>query len=187
MTKKPVPPRPVPRRRPSVEYSWSRGGPDPGVEATVLGNWVRTYQAETGDVPSRADLLKAATPVDDPKHAMFNWDNRTAGHSWRLQQASMFLCRLVVNMITPAGREHSVRAFVSVTPAGKHRGFMAFDQAMADPILRAQVVQDAWEDLQTYARKFAMLMEYPSVHNSYAMFAQSVRALAPDKPERDAA
>lgn len=178
-------PRTPPQRR--VKYAWALGGEPPSVRADVVGRWLIEFERETGELPKRRDLLAAAKPADSALHDLFEWDNRRAAEGFRLHQASMYLCRLRIEVVTPAGRTHTVRAFVSVTPAGRDRGFMAYDQAMADPILREQFVSSALDDLTNFAGKFGTLLEYPTVRASYGMLETAVAALIRRREEKDAA
>ena len=53
-------------------------------------NYMKELMAKLGGLHAE-QLLKAAEPQDSPIHDLFTWNNRRAGHLYRLQEAARIL------------------------------------------------------------------------------------------------
>lgn len=92
-----------------------------------------------GSVTTSA-YLKAATPKSSPIHDDFEWDDKKAGHAYRLNQAMHYIKRIKV--ITPGGEEQSV---VNVRPVYGSKGegeYLPIGQVVENPVLYARALDE---------------------------------------------
>ncbi len=101
-----------------------------------------------GDV-NPTEIVELATPPGSPIHKYFEWDNKIAGHKYRLQQARYLV--LAIQIVDPV-TETSVRAFESVVIDGKRAYVSARKIAQSEDLI-TQVVERALEELRYWSEK----------------------------------
>lgn len=70
-----------------------------GDEVSTIKGGVKKVLQELYDKHGHTEaaaLVEAATPKDSPAHAGFEWDNKKAGHEYRLIQARQWIRRVTV-------------------------------------------------------------------------------------------
>lgn len=141
-------------------YQWKNGASikvDPDIAGKVLER-LRT----TNNGRLTADhVIAEAQPRSSPLHDAFEWDDRKAGRRWRLEQASHMIRSIEVIRATPE-QTKPIRAFVSVL-RDEDRSYTSVQHALADADLRAQVVEQAWRDLEAWRQRHAELIEFAAV------------------------
>lgn len=86
----------VRKAKQEVRYALRSGVRTNGVDAETLSAALDHIQAANGTVTPEL-MLEYATPPDSPIHKALTWDNKRAGHQWRLQECRM-LIRAVVTV-----------------------------------------------------------------------------------------
>ncbi|MGH6691992.1 MAG: hypothetical protein ACREF4_15085, partial [Gammaproteobacteria bacterium] len=106
-------------------------------------------------------VVDLALKADHPLHTSFDWDDRTAGDQWRLEQARA-LIRSVRVVYREADQKHgpaTVRAYHSLHDEDGH-AYRSVEDIAADPFLTKLVLanmQRAWQDLK---RQYGHLAEF---------------------------
>jgi hypothetical protein len=106
-------------------------------------------------------VVDVARPAEHPLHSRFDWDDATAGESWRRQQARELIrsVRLTYREATDTQPAKTIRAYNAVeTPEG--HVYKPAEEVAADPLLAQMVRRDmerAWRDLK---RRYADFEEF---------------------------
>lgn len=141
-------------------YSWKPNSHikvDPDVAGAVLE---RLRTINNGRLTAD-HVVAEAQPRSSPLHDAFEWDDRKAGRQWRREQASHMI-RSIEVIHTPGSQERPIRAFVSVV-RGEDRSYTSTAHALSDSELRAQVIADAWRELEAWRKRHAELIEFAAV------------------------
>jgi hypothetical protein len=107
-------------------------------------------------------VIAAARAQDSPLHSKFTWDDTEAAHKWRQEQARA-LIRVTVKYLPENG--NSVRVFVSLTTDQRTKGggYRQLVSVMSNEEQRAQLLEDAYSDLQRFREKYSLLTELAEV------------------------
>ncbi len=146
-----------------TEYTWRPGGPKPKVEAQVFGEFVEKFTQGT-PIPllgreEREKLLKAAEKRPDIRE-MFVWDNRKAGHLYRLEQLRHYCGALQIAIVNiKPGEAVSQRTLYSVNVDGR-RGYVNRETIMGSRDLTKQMVETARRELESYIARFQTIASF---------------------------
>lgn len=138
-------------------YQWKPAASikvDPDVAGTVLE---RLRRVNNGRLTAE-HVVTESQPRTSPLHDYFEWDDRKAGKRWRLEQASHMIRSIEVVRIAEQDVK-PVRAFVSVV-RDEDRSYTSVAHALSDPALRAQVIHQAWCELEAWRNRHAELIEF---------------------------
>lgn len=130
------------------------------VPAQVVGETLDKL-AETGTITSQA-LLDVSRPDSAPTHNLFEWDDTIAAERYRLQQATIAINAIEIEM----GETKTPQvAFVNVThKAPKTIGtFVPINVALSDCNMRDTVLANALRDLKSFYRKYQNLTELSKI------------------------
>lgn len=160
------------------KYSW-RPGYNYKVAADVVGSVLEKIEERDGEVTSLA-FLEYSRPEESETHSMFEWNDGIAAEKWRMFQSGRIINQLDVEMVIveaehetaeleieePAeSRTHSVSAYMNVVPKGPGTPgtYRNAYSAMEDEQLRRQVLLNANNELQAFARKYQQYQEFAGV------------------------
>lgn len=129
-------------------------------EAAILEIWERRHAL------SAEIVVEEATPPGSPLHPAFEWDDKVAGHRYRLGQAADLIraCTLTVTRTEPDGevRDYQVRRFTAADraqipdlPPGRY-----VPTADLDPVARQMVLQRMMRELQALRRRYEAYAEF---------------------------
>lgn len=122
-----------------------------------------TLRHGKGGLTARA-VVAAARGKSSPLHKFFEWDDNIAGEKHRLAQAAELIrVVLVVIQRDPKDKPRKVRAWVSVTKAGRGRRYYPTVEALSDAEYRQQLLTDALRELDAFRRKYETLSELAAV------------------------
>jgi hypothetical protein len=111
-------------------------------------------------------VVKAATPVSHPLHDRFEWDDKKAGHSFRLQQAQHIIRYTV---ITVPGKSEPVRAFVSLPDDRQCDSDVQYREivnVMKNETMRKQLLESAKSEMLSFKRRYSELEELSGVFSA---------------------
>lgn len=133
---------------------------------------VRIYERDGVLTPDA--VVGDAAAKTSPLHPHFEWDNKKAAHSFRLDQARELIRLRSVDIERPDGGTTRVNAWVNLDPGpdGK-RGYMPTSDALSDPVRREIVLARARQDLNSWVNRYRHLEEAAGL---LADFAQKVPA-----------
>lgn len=143
-------------------YAWKPGTRIHGVDAQAAGEHLELVREKNGGTLTPEAVLADARSNNSPIHSAFEWDDSAAAEKHRLWQARYLMACLTVNVTIQKQEERPVRAFVNVTKA-EERQYVPVAAAMADPDLRKQVLDRAWNDLLAWRQKYSDLKELASI------------------------
>ena len=157
-----------------LEFSWSDTYRDPGkkVDAQIAGEAIaklaRNNDLEIDSVTPEM-VLKYAAPAASPLHDIFDWNDSTAAHQFRLIQARNMLrsLRIVVRKLDdPIEKRRfliNVPMASSLEEAPKNKAYVPVADAMKSPELRPVVLRNALQELRAFQRRYAELQELADV------------------------
>ncbi|MBI1234777.1 MAG: hypothetical protein GC208_09775 [Alphaproteobacteria bacterium] len=130
------------------------------LDAQAAGEEIeRIRLARNGRLTSEA-VVEAAREEASPLHSAFEWDDETAAHEYRVTQAAHLIRSITLVPEDAAGQpDRPVRAFVNVR-VDEDRSYTSTAHALSDEALRAQVLEQAWKEIEAWKRKYADLVEF---------------------------
>lgn len=120
-------------------------------------------------------VVAYAKPMTSPIHSRFEWDNKKAGHAFRLWQARQLISvcvEIIPHMHDP------VDVFVSLSPDRKEGGYRLTQEVLSDAEMRRQMLSDALNDLGFCQRKYAHVKELTGVWQAVRKARQAMRKAA---------
>lgn len=144
-------------------YSWKAGAHhSPDVEVQAAGEELEKIRVKNNGRLENADVVEAARDKRSPLHPAFEWDDRKAATAYRLDQAGNLIRAIDVVITKDETEAKPIRAFVSVV-RDKDRSYTSVQHALSDADLRAQVVAQAWAELEAWRKRHAELVEFAAL------------------------
>lgn len=151
-------------------YSWKNGAHhSPQIEAQVAGEELEKIRVKNNGRLENGDVVEAARDKRSPLHPAFEWDDKKAASAYRLDQAGNLIRAIDVIIVKDEGEQKPIRAFVSVRREAD-RSYTSVQHALSDADLRAQVVAQAWAELEAWRKRHAELVEFAAL---FAMMDQA--------------
>jgi len=153
-----------------------------------IGEVFEQLKASGSGVLTAARVVQEAINPQSPLHAYFQWDNRKAAHAYRLQQAQ-YLLRSIEVVIQEKGKAVALRAFYPVTDRAGVRAYEPMTYVFERPDLAAQVIAQAYTQLQGWVLRHARYewaqAVIPKIQEVLRDLAQAQKAhkLAPKAPK----
>lgn len=150
------------------EYSASEGSILSKSEALVVGPILAKIQERDGCIlpPAVIDEGKSKT---SPLYRKFIWDDHKAAHEHRLWQARQIIRSVIIIPVEDVADDiRTVRAFVNVRSTEKEtrfkgKGYIATLDAMSDVEYRAQILQNALDDANTFKARYEAYKELSDI------------------------
>jgi hypothetical protein len=130
--------------------------------SSIKDELTQIYNEHNGRVPPEA-VVEFARDENTALHAEFEWDDTEAAHQFRLEQARKIIRLNIEVLETPNG---NVRMPVFVSLVSDRRGgggYRALTDVMSNAEMRAQLLQQAIDELQRVRRKYESLRELAPV------------------------
>ncbi len=132
-------------------YDFRSGRSIKNVNPQEVGETLESIRRDKGTLVA-ADVLDAAADPDSPLHAAFEWDDSAAAREHRLQQARRLITSVrIIN--SPTGP--ATPAYVSVRTPDKGRSYTPTLETMSDDDLRARVLAEARQAIESLERRYA--------------------------------
>lgn len=142
-------------------YQW-KPGTHHKLDAQAAGEELERIRTWHNGRLEAVAVVEASRDPGAPLHTAFEWDNAKAADQWRLDQAGTMIRHIAVVIEKPDGEQGSIRAFVSVR-RDEDRSYTSVAHALSDDELRAQVLQQAWRELEAWRHRYAELVELGKV------------------------
>lgn len=107
-------------------------------------------------------VVAAAKPASSPLHSYFTWDDTEAAARYRLDEARRLL-NVTVEYIKTGKKEIAHRVFCSLTSDRRDGGYRVTASVMSNTQLREQLLEDARDEMKSFARKYHALTELAEV------------------------
>jgi hypothetical protein len=150
------------------------------VPAQVAGEEISRIRERRGRFFQTSDVVESARSPKSPLHQEFEWNDKRAADSYRLEQAG-YIIRAIVERPHDKPDQSPVRAFVSVIPDdGEKPNYTTTAFAFSDPHLRQQVLDQAFADMRSFEKKYQQFLD---LSETVATFKKAhKRATAEAKP-----
>lgn len=143
-------------------YQWKGNVAPGGIDAQIVGEELERIRTFHNGRLEAYDVVEASRPGDAPLHNVFEWDDAKAAEEHRKTQAMHLIRHIDVVMEKQDGSSAPIRAFVSVK-RDEDRSYTSLQHALSDEELRAQVVAQAWAELEAWHRRYAELAELAKI------------------------
>ena len=141
-------------------YEW-KDGTALKLNAQKAGEELEKLRVKNNGQLTPKAIVRAAKKKSSALHDGFEWDDSIAADKYREEQASYILRHIAVRK--PVGKdEKPVRAFVSVREEGSQH-YTSLEVAMGDDVLRRQVLEKAWRELQAWRQRYEEYQELAQV------------------------
>lgn len=114
--------------------------------------------AQHGGMLNPADVVEAARPKRSLLHRKFDWDDSAAAEKYRLWQARQ-LISVTVEFKGTEEKPLLQRVFVSLSSDREQGGYRDLEVVLRDPPTRAELLQDALDELSRIRKKYRELEE----------------------------
>lgn len=130
--------------------------------ATLLAHLVNIRDTR-GDLNSEI-VVEEATDAAHPLHDQFDWDNESAGHKHRLNQAAKMLRSVrIARQVSSTAPTH-LRAFVAFRGADTHRAsYVPTEEALADDFTRELVLRQMRREWETLRKRYQHMEEFAAM------------------------
>jgi hypothetical protein len=137
-----------------------------GVSAQKAGERIAELRERFGGGITPTQIVDEARRKTSPIHNAFEWSDTKAAEAYRLVQARMLIGAIVIVRDGSEPDEPKIiQANVSVnTESG--RKYVSIQRAMSEAQLREQVLDEAYEDLQDWRKRYNSLKEFASVFDA---------------------
>jgi hypothetical protein len=105
-------------------------------------------------------VVEKARPATSPLHHKFDWNNTSAARKYRIWQARQLIA-VSVQMID--GVNNPVDVFVSLTSDRRQGGYRVMTDVLSNSQMKAQMLQDAMDELQALKMKYGQLRDLAAV------------------------
>jgi hypothetical protein len=151
-----------------------------GVDALtkLRGAELIRIKEEHGEKLLAEDVVETAKDAKNVLHSCFEWNNKIAGHEYRLMQARK-LIKIHFTILEQAPNSGRVTEWVSLTEDRKQDGggYRMMVDVLEDTELRSQLLRDAKRDFLVWKAKYQHLVELAGI---FAAGAEVFPAEEPD-------
>jgi hypothetical protein len=146
------------------KYGWKRA--IAGIPAQTAGEYIEGLIEQKEGYIRPFDIVEAARPANSVLHNAFEWNDKAAAESYRIEQAKYLLRGLVV--IEPQGDKEPiiVRAYVSVEDEEENPVYTTIYRAVNNERDWQYVVGRALAELQAWKEKYKTLKQFESVFSA---------------------
>lgn len=123
---------------------------------------LKRLSRESGGLLMPETVVDAARPASSPLHRYFTWDDTEAARKCRIDEARRLL-RVTVEFIKDGKERTSYRVFCSLSSDREEGGYRATASVMSNAQLREQLLEDAREEMRSFAKKYRALTELAEV------------------------
>lgn len=164
----------------AAKFEFSEGarfqpGAAKDADPNVVGQHLDLLRQQHKGEITPPDVLADARNPNSPLHSFFEWDDGEAAEQYRLQQARGLIRAVVAVYVSddkPAVRQ---KAFVHIRE-GDTPHYRDTAQAMSQTKTREIVLRRAWEELQSWKRRYRDLSEFAELVEVIDQTAQRLPA-----------
>lgn len=124
-------------------------------DAAIIGDALAVIAAQHGGELRPNDVVAAATEVTHPLHKHFEWNDQSAAHAHRLDQARA-LIRIV--RIDDADKDNP-RAFLSIKFENSSVSYRPLDEIMGSSAMQLSMLRAAKRDIDAFMNRYRGLRD----------------------------
>lgn len=106
-------------------------------------------------------VIEAARPTTSPLHSSFEWDDTAAAKAHRLWQARQLIVSVTVAYEGVKGKAPVFVSLKKDRAAGE--GYRIMTEVLTEETLRAELLEDARQDMEIFRKKYKVLKELAKV------------------------
>jgi len=125
------------------------------------------------------DVVAYAKDKATELHHQFDWDDRSAGHQYRLWQARKLVAIYVETLVEDTD---PVRTYVSLSTDRGEGGYRRTREVLSDAGWREQLLEDAIRDLERIRSRYSSLTTLAKVFEALDVVADKARRRRRRKP-----
>lgn len=144
-------------------YVWRDSGMRPPVSAQAAGEELARVARANGGHLRPDTVVEESRPAEAPLHPAFEWDDPTAAHAYRVDQARSIIRSVHVLEVSDGEEPRPQIAYVHVTPREVGPCYMATATVLSDADLRDQAIAEALRLLTGVRKRFEHLEELAEV------------------------
>lgn len=136
-------------------YQFKPGSRLKGDAAAVATHLEKIANKNAGDLRPEA-VVEAARTKRSPLHEFFEWDDSTAAHEYRLDQARHLIRSIEVVTVDDGDRVnafHNVVVKTDEDDENRSRAYVTLQRAMNDDDLKEQVIRTLYGQAQSFLRQ----------------------------------
>ena len=137
-----------------AKYEWSPGY-RVSIPPNVVGAEIQAACKEGGHLEEAEAVLERAKAKDNPIHGFFEWNDKVAGHQYRLEQARYLIRGLVITEDDDGNRVPRVKAYEGVQGGG----WVSTVMAAKSDTGRTFLLQKAEQELRQWQARYGALKE----------------------------
>ncbi|MCW1820798.1 hypothetical protein A5731_22760 [Mycolicibacterium conceptionense] len=147
------------------------------VTPTEVEKAVRNIQERDGVCSPEAFVEEASDPKS-PLHNLFEWDDATEAHQWRVHRARQIIGRF---RITAGGVPTPANVHVTIVEGGrKLEGYVPIERALSDEEMAQQVFREAASGLAGWRRRLTAFRHFHAADSAVGLLDQAIAELNPD-------
>jgi hypothetical protein len=147
-----------------IIYGW-RPGSRVSIDPQKAGEAIAKLQKASNGLLEPGTIVNAARSEDSPLHPHFTWDDAVAAEAYRCNEARDLVRSLTIDISRSNLESKPVRAFVNVDVGGG-QGYVSTVTAMSSEDLRKQVLQRAFDELESWRARHAELSELARIFSA---------------------
>jgi hypothetical protein len=131
-------------------------------DVIVIAQRLRVLEAKAGSLDAEA-VVRDAEDEASPLHRFFLWDDKKAAHEYRITRAR-YLIRATMVATDIDGQSVDICTFFNVTTENG-RSYVSAENVFESDELRAQIVDRATRELDSWILRFGFLSELKDLVN----------------------
>jgi hypothetical protein len=142
---------------PKTVYYVSKESPISNAQAQVLGPELERIAKANGSKLRPGALVKAATPKSSPIHDIrFVWDDKIAGHRYRLDQAREIIAAVKIRIVKRGQTEpeQPIREWLNIVDADGDQYYQSIRVVARSKAKTAHVIDEALDRLQLWTDRY---------------------------------
>ena len=143
------------------KYIPSGSAPFGKKDAQVVGEHLETLMKKLGGELTTDAILEDAKKKRSILHKYFDWDDTTAAHQYRLQQARHIISG-VVEVTVIDNENQNVRSFYNVSKSKGRNVYVTLQTAIKEPDYLEQLVNDAKDSMKQLQNTLSLFLTYHS-------------------------
>jgi hypothetical protein len=145
-----------------VKYKASDGARLNDSQAARYGSRITHLKEKKGFVTPEIVINDAKNPKS-PLHDYFDWNDREAAESWRIEQAKYLIRHIVVTIIND-DKPETIRQFYSITPTtdmhtDSPKVYVTLDDVLSNVDTRKEVIAYALRELEGWKARYKQYSE----------------------------
>ncbi len=141
-----------------IEAKWKEGMQSlyKGADAQKVANEILAL----GDDITPNQILETARNKNTELHKCFEWDDSIAAERYRLSQARMIVCHLVIKRPPEEKEKPEIRIFYKTDKASNYKPTTLI---MTDKTEYEKLLENAYKELQIFKKKYHSLAELDDI------------------------